>query len=406
MRIMNNIEVKIVVGSNYGDEGKGLATRYFTRNAVLNNKSCLNVLYNGGPQRGHTVEMIEGAKTKWHVCHHIGAGSFDGAATYFDENFMVNPLFYIYEMKSPLNIIPEKQYKNMRHYISPNCRVITPYDCFINQIVEVKRNTSKHGSCGHGIWETQKRYESLESAPKYGDLANWNYFEIESYLRYIANDYLNKRLDDYGIKEIPTQYKELIESKELRQHYISDLYQMMDMTTMVSFEDLVGKYDSIVFEGAQGLALDEDNVAMYPHVTASKTGSSVPVKRMKPYHSNIEVCYVTRTYFTRHGAGPFPTECPVEKINEKIQDVTNIDNTFQGSIRYGLFDEQEFFHRVNNDFNKSRQIRSDIKRSLFLTHLNYTDGLTGGCEVEKIKLQFDALYYSATKFAEDVFMAK
>lgn len=49
-------EVKVVIGANYGDEGKGLMTNYFARQADKKHKKCLNILFNGGAQRGHTVE--------------------------------------------------------------------------------------------------------------------------------------------------------------------------------------------------------------------------------------------------------------------------------------------------------------------------------------------------------------
>jgi adenylosuccinate synthase len=53
----------------------------------------------------------------------------------------------------------------------------------------------------------------------------------------------------------------------------------------------------------------------------------------------IEVCYVTRTYITRHGAERFDTECNKSEINDHIIDLTNIPNPFQDSIRYGFIDD-------------------------------------------------------------------
>ena len=64
-------EVKVVVGANYGDEGKGLMTNYFAHKAIEQNKKCLNILFNGGAQRGHTVE----SDSFRHVFHAFGAAS-------------------------------------------------------------------------------------------------------------------------------------------------------------------------------------------------------------------------------------------------------------------------------------------------------------------------------------------
>lgn len=82
------MNIKIIVGSSYGDEGKGLATNYFSDN------NTLNVLYNGGPHRGHTVELLDGTR---HVFHHFGSGTFKGADTYFDEDFLINPADFVRE---------------------------------------------------------------------------------------------------------------------------------------------------------------------------------------------------------------------------------------------------------------------------------------------------------------------
>lgn len=57
---MSKVDVKVIVGSNYGDEGKGMATHFFSNNAQK--QLCLNVLYNGGCQRGHTVELRNGKR--------------------------------------------------------------------------------------------------------------------------------------------------------------------------------------------------------------------------------------------------------------------------------------------------------------------------------------------------------
>lgn len=70
---------KIVIGANFGDEGKGLMTDYFANEAKKQGKSCLVVCHNGGSQRGHTVVSPSGIR---HVFHHFGSGSFEGADTY------------------------------------------------------------------------------------------------------------------------------------------------------------------------------------------------------------------------------------------------------------------------------------------------------------------------------------
>ena len=61
-------DIKVVVGANFGDEGKGLMTDYFCHNATSKNKTCIVVMSNGGAQRGHTVNLLDGKK---HVFNHL-----------------------------------------------------------------------------------------------------------------------------------------------------------------------------------------------------------------------------------------------------------------------------------------------------------------------------------------------
>ena len=67
--------IKIVIGANFGDEGKGLMTDYFCHQAEQRNENCIVVLHNGGAQRGHTVTTPTGIK---HIFHHFGSGTFCG----------------------------------------------------------------------------------------------------------------------------------------------------------------------------------------------------------------------------------------------------------------------------------------------------------------------------------------
>lgn len=390
---MSKVDVKVVVGSNYGDEGKGMATHFFSHNAKK--QLCLNVLYNGGCQRGHTVELKNG---KRHIFHHFGSGTYSKAHTFFDKDFMVNPMVFIDE----LNQLQTEDKVTPVCIVSPKCRVTTPYDMFINQIIETARDKNRHGSCGYGIWETQKRYEDGQYALFFGELMDKTNDEILKYLNGIAHDYLPKRLKYYGITKIPDEYKKLIDSPGLAEHYLIDLREMQRIVRIATFKRIREWYGTIVFEGAQGLALDENNVAAFPYVTASKTTSLIPIERVSDMDANIEVCYITRSYFTKHGAGFFSTECAKNKINANIEDRTNIRNDYQEEIRYGTFDITEFLSRVQNDMKSSKAIRPDLKTSVFITHLNYTNDIAGNCTLQDLKQYFDYTYKSYTKFIEDI----
>lgn len=357
---------KIIVGANYGDEGKGLATAYFAHIAQQSGQKALNILYNGGPQRGHTVESDDYR----HVFHHFGAGTACGIHTYFDKDFMVNPMFFVGEY-CDLCEHPDNPLRPVS-FVHPDCRVTTPYDMFINQIVEIHRAGSKHGSCGFGIWETQKRYENHHSLT-YSQLISLPDDKIRSYLDDIRTHYLPHRLNLYGITyaDIPQEYRELLSdemSEGLNTHYIQDLHSMASVCPCKRFSELVDEYTTFLYEGGQGLALDAENAPMKPWVTASRTGSGIPVQRVSEYVGEVEVVYVTRTYLTRHGAGPFPTECHREEIPHAEVDKTNSTNKWQDSFRYGKFDWEEVWERVRKDIENSKAYNSDIKTGLMVTH--------------------------------------
>ena len=393
---MNDIRVKIVIGANYGDEGKGLATHYFSKQKGLKEK-CLNVLFNGSCQRGHTVDLEDGRR---HVFHHFGSGTLNGAATYFDSNFIVNPIFFCQEYDE----LGESFMRFPRCFISPECRVATPYDAFINQIVEQDRakKGTRHGSCGFGVWETQQRYKEYDDAhfktgfnQRYTDLLSASNAYILNMLKGLAEVYVPRRLKEYGIEEIPEEYKKLLVSENLRLNWLMDFRRMNLLTKLSDFESLTSEYKYIIFEGGQGLALDENNTAMYPHVTASDTTSAIPLERVKDLTDDIEICYITRSYFTRHGAGPFPTEISKDWFGLKlIEDKTNVPNEYQESIRYGLFDVDELLARVSKDMTKAHQVKNNVKCSLCVTHMNWPRTSSGYLILGELTSHFDNMYIS------------
>ena len=370
---MDKPKVKIVLGANYGDEGKGLATHYFSSEAAKDGP-VLNILFNGGPQRGHTVEYSNGLR---HVFHHFGSGFFDGADTYFDSHFMLNPIFFNKELKDLKakyeHFFGDPWFDPIFH-AHPDCRVITPWDSMINQIVEKSRGKKRHGSCGYGIWETEQRYKNWAASVPLNMMAYMNNQQLDDYLNDIRHVYFPQRLFEYGITEIPDEYKAICYSCKLMETYIADFRKMCKHLHLVpSLRHLtrVDAYETLIFEGGQGLALDEDNYAMRPYVTASSTGCKVPMQEIADISDQVEIIYVTRPYFTRHGAGPFPTECSKEDLGIDICDPTNIPNPYQGTLRVGKFDLSEMRGRIVHDLGKPDYILGKDAPfvSLFITHM-------------------------------------
>ena len=325
--MFKNVRMKAVIGANFGDEGKGLMTDYFSSQSVKEGRKTIVVLVNGGSQRGHTVVTPEGFR---HVFNHFGSGTLAGADTFLSKYFIINPLIF------------KKEFVGLKDkglhtaiYIDQDCLVTTPFDMLINQVAEEVRGDKRHGSCGLGINETIKR--NLVYPIKYGELISTGLLVHK--LIDIRDNYVYKRLEELGIKDIPTKYASLLTNDNLIMNYANDVKFILNHAITTN-STILYEYESIIFEGSQGLLLDQNNTEYFPHLTPSNTGMqnvTEMMKELKYQNAEIEIVYVTRAYMTRHGPGKFFTETP-EKPFAKILDMTNVPNQFQGTLRYGLLD--------------------------------------------------------------------
>lgn len=367
--------IKVVIGSNFGDEGKGQMTDYFCNQATSNKENCLVVMSNGGSQRSHTVTTPDGLR---HAFSHFGSGTFVGADTYYPKQFIVNPMNFRKEYEE----LESLGYKPLIH-MHPDCILTTPFDMIINQIVEESRGDNRHGSCGMGIWETIVR-----DGMRVGGLRDLVFNKAIDYLYDIRDNYLPNRLKNLGVKNINKEWENIIKSEGLILNYLSDVYFMTAQVGDFTKDTILKSYDNIVFENGQGLLLDQNIQGYGEHTTPSNTGLKNPLEIInsvfKEDEYNLEVCYVTRSYMTRHGAGRFDTECKKEDINPDMVDLTNVPNPHQGSLRYGKLDLNELVDRIKND---SRNIKTYI--SLAVTHMNEYQ-----IDISSIILNFNNIYLS------------
>lgn len=331
------METHIVIGAGYGDEGKGKFTDFFSDDKTL------NIRFNGGAQAGHTVEKASGER---HVFHHFGSGTFKGAHTFLDKHFVVSPELFLFEYENLKNKIEQV-------YIHPDCLVTTPYDVLINKFFEIVRGSNKHGSCGIGFGETIERSQKEEFKITFKDL--YDQKGLSAKLEHIRNNYVDERLEFVGANR--KKFMETISFNE-RQMF-SDFHKtfLFPVQRMLSILDLCEpysptffkKYKKIVFEGAQGLMLDQD-YGVFPHVTRSNTGLKNVIETLKEFgiNDNIFVHYITRIYTTRHGAGPLKNECASLPYID-FRDPTNVPNTFQDSIRIAPIDTEVLSLAIEHD---------------------------------------------------------
>lgn len=331
-------DIKIVVGSNWGDEGKGLMTDYFSQKP-----NSIVVCSNGGAQRGHTVTTPDGIR---HVFHHFGSGTFNHASTYLSENFIVNPIIFKqeYDELTKLGYVPNV-------YINQDCMLTTPFDMMANQIVEENRGKNKHGSCGLGIFETIKRYKA-------------GITDVDNHIR----EYYLEQFEKENII-LTDEWSRIFLDNGIFEHFLDDWDFMNNHSLAMSDNYFLNQFDNIVFEAAQGLLLDQNNTEYFPHLTPSNTGIKNPKRIIENVEwndeINIETCYVSRTYLTRHGAGKFPSECNKRFINEYMFDKTNVPNPFQDTLRYGTLDLGELYSRCSKDIGNFGD-----KKSIAITHCN------------------------------------
>jgi adenylosuccinate synthase len=329
---MGNRKISAVIGCNWGDEGKGLITDY------LSSPGTLVVRYNGGSQAGHTVVTLEG---KRHVFHHIGSGSFASAKTFLSEYFVVNPIIFYEEMKSLATFRVEPMV-----YVDRYCRVTTPYDILVNQALEKKRGDNKYGSCGLGFNETIKR--SLVFPFFFYDLLKPR-VQLKQSLFKIRDKYILPYIKSLNLELSDLPY--LFDDKII-ENYLDDIRYMLNKVRISRVELLANWSGDIVFEGAQGLQLDMDNW-QFPHVTRSRTGLSniLNLLQKSELEENLDVYFVTRTYITRHGAGPLPHEYATDEYLD-IVDETNIENEHQGKMRFSWLDLDYLKREITSEMGK------------------------------------------------------
>ena len=317
------MEVKVVVGANYGDESKGLVSGCLAREAINRDKKVLTVLYNGTGQRAHTYQNK--------IYRLEGTGAAHGADTFYHRAFVVDPIVLWLTKTTPI--------------IDPRCRVIFPCDVLYGQAREKQVN---HGSCGCGLFAAVKRNE--EETFYVADMFLKTFYKlaqkVDSYYKYEPNE----------IHNLP--------------NFIRAVAWLKENCQIDLFEEVAKKYDTIIFEGGQGLLLDQANRGDFPHLTPSSTGAYFIHNDIEKLGVRADLFYVSRSYITRHGNGPMDKEVKKEWINQNIIDITNQPNEWQGTLRYGLLDIGKLNTRIIRD---ATQYNCDKTINMVYTHLNYTD---------------------------------
>lgn len=280
----NNV---VVLGTQWGDEGKGKIVDLLTEDAKY------VVRYQGGHNAGHTL-VIDGEKT---VLHLIPSGILrDNVKCIIGNGVVLSPDALMNEM-GPLEArgIPVRE----RLFLSEACPLILPYHIALDQAREAARGKKAIGTTGRGIGPAYEDKVARRGL-RVGDLFDKAAF-AEKLKEVMA--YHNFQLEHYYNAE-PVSYEEVLE-KVLSQ---ADLLTSMVIDVTTELDDARLRGDKIMFEGAQGTLLDIDH-GTYPYVTSSNTtaGGVAAGSGFGPRHLGY-ILGIAKAYCTRVGAGPFPTE--------------------------------------------------------------------------------------------------
>jgi adenylosuccinate synthase len=320
-----------VIGLGFGDEGKGVSVNSLCKQY----RNSLVVRYSGGQQAGHTV-VDRGIS---HVFSNFGSGTLRGKPTFWSKYCTFDPVGVVneYMVLKQKGVIPVL-------YIDAKSPVTTPYDKVFNQ---TSNKTLNNGSCGVGVGATYKREENFHSL-LVGDLEYKSVFLTK----------LNLIAKHYGL-EADTKY--FLECVEFILKHAN--FQIVNHIPMM--------YDTFVFEGSQGLLLDQ-NIGFYPHVTPSNVGT----KNILEMGFEPHIVMVTRAFQTRHGNGPM-TNTNLGFVPKNDPRETNVLNQYQGEFKKSMLDLDLLRYGISRDDFLRNHSKDLVITCLDLVENNYSYTLNG-----------------------------
>lgn len=311
-----------VVGSQWGDEGKGKITDFLSKEAAYSVRS------NGGNNAGHTIE-IDNQTFKMRL---IPSGIFASAkGAVIGNGVVINPEVLLGELEN----LEKNGIDTSKLRISNRAHVIMPYHIKQDEYQEEAKGANKIGTTKNGIGPTY-----MDKASRIGirvcDLLEKDTFAEKLRANLAAKNELFTKI--YGKPELDYDeiFNKYYEYGQKMKKYVTD--------TSVLVNDALDNDEKVLFEGAQGIMLDLDE-GTYPFVTSSNTisggiasGIGIGANRL---NTVIGVC---KAYTTRVGAGPFPTEL-LDETGDRIRKTAHEYGTVTGRPRrVGWFDSVALRH--------------------------------------------------------------
>lgn len=288
----------VVVGAQWGDEGKGKIVD------VLGEKADYVVRFQGGNNAGHTI-VVNGEKS---ILHLLPSGVLHkNAVCIIGPGVVVDPFVLLDE----IDVLEKKGVSSSHIYISDRAHLIMPYHIKLDELQEERLAGNKIGTTKRGIGPCYAdKYTRI--GLRVGDLIDFESFKtkLKSTLS-IKNDQITKLYN-----ELPFDYDEMTaQFKEIREKLLP---RMMDSLSVVN--EALDQDKMVLFEGAQAAMLDI-NYGTYPYVTSSSptsagvcAGAGISPKKLD------KIIGVVKAYSTRVGEGPFVTEL-FDEEGEKLREI-------------------------------------------------------------------------------------
>lgn len=276
----------VVIGTQWGDEGKGKIVDY------LAEKADVVVRYQGGNNAGHTV-VVSGTEFKLHL---LPSGIlYDNKTCVVGNGVVIDPAVMLQEIRG----MKAKGIDTSGLKVSNRAHVIMPYHRLLDEVEEDYRGEYKIGTTKRGIGPCYMD-KNARSGIRIVDLMDEEEFGVRLERNLEAKNHLLQAV--YGVEgfDFEAVKKEYLAYAEELRPYVTD--------TVVVLNDALERGDKVLFEGAQATLLDLDH-GTYPYVTSSHPiaggaciGAGVGPGRIS------KVIGVVKAYTTRVGEGPFPTE--------------------------------------------------------------------------------------------------
>lgn len=329
-------EYAVVTGLGIGEETKGATVQWLTKQL-----NAHTVIRSGGSQGGAHVKLEDGREQMF---SQFGAGTFEGARTHL-LNMVINPAELFEEaleiekqgIKNPFSLIT----------IDSNCLTVTPYHSAISRFREIMRGENKKGTVGKGVGEAIRDSDNPENSIRAGEFLG-DVSELERKIENIRVVKLNEareimaknteRLPDAAQVELDLLYnKRLVGLTAECFKYTANL---VDIVGKKDLKKLLDQKGAIVNQTSHG-ALLHPWYGFVPHVTQiDPTAQDVfALLKEQKYDGKIIRLGVSRSYMTRHGAGPLVSFNP--ELTKSIQETDNNlpqDIPWSGEFRNGNYD--------------------------------------------------------------------